>query len=406
MTNNRYSNGRTKLKKGETQRTNGTFMYRWSDTFGGRHTVYAKTLEELREKEEAVLKDNLEGIHHVTSNTTVDSYFEIWKGIKSGIRDSTFTAYLKVYRNYIGPHFGSTPLNDLCYSNIVLFYKRLLEKQGLSIETVRHINLVLSMILEVAIRDGVLRKNPCYGALKELRRKYSGTAKEVRALTQKEQQVLEEYLNKPGRFHFLCPLITVMLYSGMRVGELGALRWADISFEKNDIQINHTLVYDCREKGGFALNPPKTKSSKRTIPMNFRIRTALLMEKARQESNKIKCNVTVDGKRDFVFLDNNGRPYHYRQLNHCLDRISKEINSEIISRGNIDGLTSFPHVHSHMLRHTFATRMREAGADIKATAEIMGHSEISITLNTYTDTSDDIKRHDISLLDLISSETA
>ena len=66
----------------------------------------------------------------------------------------------------------------------------------------------------------------------------------------------------------------------------------------------------------------------------------------------------------------------------------------------INGLTAFPHVHSHMLRHTFATRMREAGADIKATADIMGHNEVDITLNTYTDASEDFKKQEISLLDL------
>ena len=64
----------------------------------------------------------------------------------------------------------------------------------------------------------------------------------------------------------------------------------------------------------------------------------------------------------------------------------------------INGLTTFPHVHSHILRHTFATRMREAGADIKATAEIMGHNEVDITLNTYTDATEEFKRKEIALL--------
>ena len=100
------------------------------------------------------------------------------------------------------------------------------------------------------------------------------------------------------------------------------------------------------------------------------------MEKRRQELKGIKCSVTIDGYSDFIFLDNKGKPFHYKKLNHRLARISEAIDQEIKSKGTVNGLSSFPHVHSHMLRHTFATRMREAGADIKATADIMGHTEV------------------------------
>lgn len=115
--------------------------------------------------------------------------------------------------------------------------------------------------------------------MKELKHQYSGTVKKVNVLTRAEQTLLEEFLSRPGVYNSLFPLITVMLYTGIRVGELGGLKWSDIDFENNEI------------------------------------------------------------------------------------------------------------------------RMREAGADIKATSDIMGHHEVDITLNTYTDTSDEFKRKEISLLD-------
>lgn len=198
-----------------------------------------------------------------------------------------------------------------------------------------------------------------------------------------------------------------MLYTGIRVGELGAMRWADVDFEKNVIEISHTLVFDesTDHKGSvFTLNPPKTKTSERTIPMNPKVKDALLREKNRQMANGIKCSVTIDGLSDFVFLDDKGGLFHYKKLNHRLDRISSAIDSEIKSKGTVNGLTSFPHVHNHMLRHTFATRMREAGADIKATADIMGHTEVELTLNTYTDASEDFKRQEIALLDVLNTK--
>lgn len=402
MPNIRYAKGRAKLKKGEYQRKNGTFEYKWTDRYGGRHSVYAKSLQELRIKEEAILKDALDGINSISLNMTINSYFEIWKKIKSGIRESTLVTYLRNYNRYIEPQFGKTKLKDLTYSSVVMFYKDLIENRGLGISSVSNLNVVLSMILNVAIRDGVLRTNPCTGALKELQRKYANTVKEVKALTNTEQAVLEDFLSRPGTFHCLLPLITVMLYTGMRVGEVGALRWDDVDFERNEINISHTLVYDgkpAKNKSEFALNPPKTKTSERRIPMSLKVREALLMEKKRHEDNNITCMVNVDGYSDFVFLDDKGGLFHYKKLNHRLDRISTAIDSEIKSKGSINGLTAFPHVHSHMLRHTFATRMREAGADIKATADIMGHTEVELTLNTYTDATEEFKRKEISLLD-------
>ena len=405
----RYAKGRIKLKKGEYQRPNGSFEYKWTDRYGKRHSEYAKTLIELRIKEDAIRKDLLDGLTGINLNLTINSYFKIWQKIKSGVRESSFSTYLRLYQRYIETQFGETKLKDLTYSKVVLFYKDLLENHGLGISSVNNINVVLSMILNVAIRDGVLRTNPCNGALKELKRKYAGTKKEVKALTKAEQEVFEDFLKKPGIFHSLYPLITVMLYTGIRVGELGGMRWADIDFEKNQIEIAHTLLFEEKpgQKGSvFSLNPPKTKTSERKIPMNPKVRDALLREKNRQLANGISCNVTVNGYSDFVFLDDNGSLIHYKKLNHRLDRISKAIDNEIKSNGTVNGLTSFPHVHSHMLRHTFATRMREAGADIKATADIMGHTEVNLTLNTYTDASEDFKRQEIALLDQIKTDKA
>ena len=405
----RYAKGRIKLKKGEYQRPNGSFEYKWTDRYGKRHSEYAKTLIELRIKEDAIHKDLLDGLTGINLNLTINSYFKIWQKIKSGVRESSFSTYLRLYQRYIETQFGETKLKDLTYSKVVLFYKDLLENHGLGISSVNNINVVLSMILNVAIRDGVLRTNPCNGALKELKRKYAGTKKEVKALTKAEQEVFEDFLKKPGIFHCLYPLITVMLYTGIRVGELGGMRWADIDFEKNQIEIAHTLLFEEKpgQKGSvFSLNPPKTKTSERKIPMNPKVRDALLREKNRQLADGISCNVTVNGYSDFVFLDDNGSLIHYKKLNHRLDRISKAIDNEIKSNGTVNGLTSFPHVHSHMLRHTFATRMREAGADIKATADIMGHTEVNLTLNTYTDASEDFKRQEIALLDQIKTDKA
>ena len=408
MTNKRYSKGKTtktKLKKGEYQRANGSFEFRWTEKVSPTRSisrcVYAKSIAELREKEAAIQKDINEGIKPVDRNVTINHYYKTWEKIKSGIRESTFFSYSSIYKLYIEPEFGETPLREVSYSKLIMFYKDLIEKKGLGITSVDHLNVVLKMVLDVAVRDEVLRTNPCVGALKELQREYAHTIREVKAMTPAEQIVFEDFINKPGKYHCLAPLLTVMLYTGMRVGEVGALKWEDVDFEKNEIRINHSLFFNgLRSKSGntYTLNPPKTKKSKRSIPMSPLVRSALLDEKQRQKNAGIVCTAVIDGYSDFVFLDDKGEPFHYRKLNHRLDRLSIAIDADVKARGTVNGLTAFPHVHSHMLRHTFATRMREAGADIKATADIMGHTKADLTLNTYTDASGEFKMKAIALI--------
>ena len=398
----RYAKGRIKLKRGEYQRPNGTFEYKWTDRIGARHSVYAKTLIELRMKEEFILKDILDGIKCLNQNVTVNSYFEVWKRVKSGVRETTLVSYIRPYKRYVEPDFGNTKRKELSYSKVVMFYKGLIEKNGLGISTITKVNVVLSMVLDVAVKDGVLRNNPCSGALKELSRKYADTVKTVKALTATEQKLFEEYLNRPGPNHRLCPIITLMLYTGMRVGEACGLRWEDVDFDKEVIHVSHTLLFYDKPTGdgsAYALNPPKTKNSDRLIPMSPKVKEALNLEKQFQDQLGVKCSFVIDGFSDFVFVDAKGQVLHHKKLNHQLAKISKEIDNEVKKQNGIYGLTSFPHVHNHMLRHTFATRMREAGADVKATADIMGHNEVDITLNTYTDSSQEFKRREIALLD-------
>jgi len=399
MSNSRYTKHKTKLRKGEYLRDNNTFEYKWSDKAGKRHSIYAKTLPELRKKEDEILRGMLEGIDYSKLESTVNSYFELWKKVKTGIRETTFASYARFYERYVAPEFGNMKLKNVNYTTIVMFFNSMALDRGLSFSTVRKIEVTLSMVLDLAVRDNVLKTNPCRGALKELQRACGQQVKEVRALTLEEQRIFEAFLAKPGRFHRYCPVFTVMLWTGMRVGEVLGLRWEDVDFENNEISVNHTLLHYDKGKGqgsDYKINPPKTKSSMRTVPMLAKVKEALLQEKQYQEVLGIKCESVIDNYTNFIFLNSNGNVYHHKKLNHRLTLISKAINEEI--HESDPSAPDFPHVHNHMLRHTFATRMREAGADIKATSEMMGHEGILITLKTYTDASREFKNREISIL--------
>ena len=366
MNNSRYANKRIKLRKGEYQRSNNTFAYWWFDKNGKRQFVYAKTLPELREKEEQIIRDTLDGIDYSKLDSTINSYFELWKEIKSGIRETTFTSYVRFYNRYVEPEFGKRKLKNITYSSVVMFLKNLAVEKGLSFGTIRNIKVVLSMVFDIAVKDGVLRSNPSNGTLRELQREFEKNTKDVRALTLEEQKLFESFLARPGHYHQYYAVFTTMLWTGMRVGEVLGLRW-------------------------------EAKSSIRTVPMLPKVREALLEEKEKQEQLGIRCLSEVDGYTNFIFLNSKGNVLDHKKLNNRLTQICKAINREIQAEGNT-AVDEFPHVHNHMLRHTFATRMREAGADMKAVSDMMGHEGILITLTTYTDASREFKNREIALL--------
>ena len=125
--------------------------------------------------------------------------------------------------------------------------------------------------------------------------------------------------------------------------------------------------------------------------------SVLLQEKEFQDLMGIKCVSVIDGYTNFIFLNSKGKVYNHKKLNHRLEVICEAINEEN-RKSNVQNIPEFPRIHNHMLRHTFATRMREAGADMKATSEMMGHEGILITLKTYTNASSEFKRREIATL--------
>ncbi len=400
MNSVRYSQNRTRLRKGEYQRGKNSYMYWWVDKNGKRRYTHSKSLTELRKKEEEIFRNSLDGIDYSKLDATINSYFDLWKELKTGIRETTFASYIRYYERYVQDDFGKMKIKKVTYSSIVLFLKNLAMDKGLSFGTIRNIKVVLSMVLDIAVKDDVIRANPCRGTLKELQREYGKNVKDVRALTLKEQRVFESYLAKPGRDHKFYPVFITMLWTGMRVGEVLGLRWEDIDFENNEININHILLYYDLGKGSgsaYKINPPKTRNSNRIIPMLPIVREALLEEKRYQEAFGIKCETEVDGYTNFIFLNSKGHVWSHKKLNNRLALICKAINDELKDNADPE-LEAFPHVHNHMLRHTFATRMREAGADMKATSEMMGHEGIMITLTTYTDASREFKNREIAVL--------
>lgn len=382
------------LKEGEYQRANGTFEYKWRDKKGKRHSVYAKTLDELREKEIDVLRDALDGIRADKKNITINDLYYRWVQLKKGLKANTFQNYKYMYIQFVEPDFGKTHIADLKRSDVRAFYNHLADSQHIKANTLDTIHTVLHQVLELGVEDDYLRYNPSDNALKELKRAHNNDSEKRRALTIPEQELFEHFLAQQGQYHRWYPIFTVMMWTGMRVGEITGLRWCDIDLVEETISINHTLVYFDKggsERCGFAVNTPKTKAGERTIPMLPKVKEAFLMEKQYQEECGLKCEAVVDGYTDFIFINRFGGTQHQGTLNKALRRIIRDCNYEVLDKDKKNPVL-LPRFSNHSLRHTFTTRMCEAGVNIKAMQDILGHADAETTLQIYTDATKDLKK--------------
>lgn len=386
------SNNRV-LREHESQRANGTYEFKWTDKWGKRRAIYAKTLEELREKEKEVLRDIMDGIRTDKNSLTINDLYYRWEQLKKGLKANTFQNYKYMYKQFVEPDFGNSRIVELKRTDVRAFYNYLADERHIKANTIDSIHTVLHQVLELGVEDDYLRYNPSDNALKELKKAHNQDFEKRRALTQQEQDLLETFLSK-GQYQRWYPIFIVMVWTGMRVGEITGLRWCDIDLKEETINVNHTLVYFDKggsERCGFAINTPKTKAGERIIPMLPKVKEAFHMEKEFQEMCGLKCNAMVDGYTDFVFINRFGGVQHQGTLNKALRRIIRDCNYEVLDKEQKNPVL-LPKFSCHSLRHTFTTRMCEAGVNVKAMQDILGHADAETTLQIYADATKELKR--------------
>lgn len=388
------SKGRV-LKENELQRKDGTYQYRWRTSDHKRHSIYAPTLEELREKEKVVLKDKSDGIRTNAQKVTLNDVYDLWVQLKKGLKDNTFQNYKYMYEQFVRDDIGQHKITTLKRSDIRRFYNYLIDERCLKVATVDNIHTVLHQVLDVAVEDCYLRNNVSDNALKELKQARNLFTERRKALTIQEQEIFLDFLKRSNMYQHWYPIFALMVGTGLRVGEATGLRWNDIDFDNNTISVNHTLIYYNHAKGGcyFGVNTPKTKAGERTVPMIESVREAILQEKEYQKEAGIKCTARVDGFTDFIFVNRFGNTQHQGTLNKALRRIIRDCNQEILDKTkDKDNVILLPKFSCHTLRHTFTTRLCESGINIKVIQSVLGHADISTTLDIYADVTKDLKK--------------
>ena len=374
-----------KLKDGERQRPNGSYEYRWTDKIGKRHSIYAVSLKELREKESKVTLDAIDGIQVSSNSLTINDWYAKWKSLKKGLKENTFQNYQYMYNQYVSGTFGKMKLKQVKRSDVKKFYNDLHEKTGLKVRTIESVHIVVYQVFELAVNDDVIRYNPCEKALKELKNAFPEVEKK-KGLTIEEESTFLRFVESNNRYSRWYPVLVTLFRTGMRIGECMALTWEDIDFEAKTIRICKTLEYFKlvdEHTHTKEIHTPKTVAGIRYIPMLPEVIAALEEEKALQKLIGIECIETINGVTDFVFLNRYGKTLCRESINRTIQRIVRECNMAVELK-QFDGVL-LPKFSCHSTRHTFATRLNEAGINLKAAQSMLGHVDVSTTLNIYTD---------------------
>lgn len=186
------------LRKGENYRkTDGRYSYVYHDAVGVKRTIYAKSLSTLREKEETLVRDQMDGLNvYVAGKANVNFLFDRYISTKTELRSTTYSNYLYTWNHFIRDTFGKKRIKDVKYSDVLFFYNDLVVNQGLQINTLESINTVLRPTFQLAVRDDIIRKNPVDGAYCEIKKRNGGSRKTRRALTVEQQRAFIEYVSK------------------------------------------------------------------------------------------------------------------------------------------------------------------------------------------------------------------
>lgn len=345
-----------------TRRKDGLYMARYTvETQNGpkRRTLYAKTRKEAAKKLTEAQANAQKGITADAGATTVSAFIKDWleDSVRGSVRQSTYQRDESLCRVHIVPALGKKKLKTLNPSDVQRFYRTKLDS-GLSSATVHKLHVVLHKALKRAVRFGLVARNVADDVDAPKVHK-----EEVQPLSSEEARKLLE----TAKGDSLEALYVVAVQSGLRQGELLALRWEDVNFEARTVQVRRTLT---RNGGKLAVGPTKTSKGRRTVRLTQDAVEALQEHLARQ----------------LVEIDKAGDKWQENGLIFCTGK-GTLINPTNLRKRSLAPLlqqAGLPPMTFHQLRHTAATILLLKNVNPKVVSEMLGHATIAITLDTYS----------------------
>ena len=354
------------LKAGESQRSDQTYMYRYNDSRGKRLYVYAKTLDELRQKEQDIDKALALGIHRPPTKTSV---FDLVKTSvdKRRLRDSTRCVYSSNLTWLAEEEFMLRPCTAIKTSDAKSFILKL-ENDGRSYGVIHNVFNMINSSFREAVEDDVIAKNPFDFHLDKL---ISIRPTKRVALTEEELANVLRLFKSDRCYQRWYDEVFILLNTGLRIGEFCGLTDSDVDFKRRRIAVTKQL--NKRSDGTFYIAPPKTDSGNRVIPMTDEVANAIRRIISKRTPDA--AAYTVDGYSGFIFTTNRNTPKTPPAYQQMCNRIEQKYNQIFDHK-----IVFSPHV----LRHTFCSIQAARGLNVKTLQYIMGHSKADVTLNVYT----------------------
>lgn len=382
MSEVRRDNKGRKLFNGESQRKDGKYEYKYQDAWGKRKTVYSWKLTptdrvpagkrddiSLREKIKQIQKDLNSNITPDGGNFTVLELVEKYISQKTGVRHNTRSNYNFVVNVIKKEAFGQKRIDKIKVSDAKEWLIKMQQIDGRGYSSIHTIRGVVRPAFQMAVDDDLLVKNPFEFQLNTVVVNDSVTRE---AITRQQERDFLEFVKNDKHFCKYYDGIYILFKTGLRISEFVGLTKKNLDFENNRIIVDHQLQRTRDMK--YIIEDTKTECGERMVPMTPEVKEAFQRILANRKNPKVEP--MVDGYSGFLYLDKNGRPMVALHWEKYFQHIREKYNK--IYR------IQMPKVTPHVCRHTFCSNMAKSGMNPKTLQYIMGHSDISVTLNTYT----------------------
>ena len=381
MSEKRRDNKGRVLRNGESQRKDGRFMYKYTDNAGNIKYVYswksvktdtvpkgAKDDLSLREKEKLIHRDLEDDIVPCGGEMTVLDLVKKYVSQKTGVKHNTEANYNFVINIIKKEDFGKKRIDKVKLSDAKGWLIKL-QSDGRGYSTIHSVRGVVRPAFQMAVDDDLIRKNPFEFQLATVVVNDSVTRE---ALTRKQERAFLKFVKEDKHFSIYYEGIYILFKTGLRISEFVGLTIADIDLKNGVINVNHQLQR--KRNMEYVIEETKTECGTRLVPMTDEVKKCF--RKIIENRKKPKTETMIDGKVGFLYLDKNDMPMvalHWEKyFQHICEKYNKIYKAEM------------PKVTPHVCRHTFCSNMAKSGMNPKTLQKIMGHSDIGVTLNTYT----------------------
>ena len=381
MSEKRRDNRNRVLRNGESQRSDGRYQFKYTDVWGQPKYVYSWRLDKndriptgkkrdlsLREKEKQIEADRFDQIVPEGGKMTVLSLVQKYVSLKTGIRHNTEANYNFVINIIKKEEFGQRRIDKVKLSDAKAWLIKL-QKDGKGYSTIKTVRGVVRPAFQLAMDDDLIRKNPFEFELATVVVNDSVTRE---AITRKQQRDLLKFIKEDRHFSRYYDGIYILFHTGLRISEFVGLTLSDIDFDNRKIIVNHQLQR--KRNMEYLIEDTKTTSGTRQVPMTDDVYECF--KRIVKNRRKPKVEPMIDGYTGFLFLDKNDMPMVALYWEKYFQHICKKYNRIY--------KVQMPKVTPHVCRHTFCSNMAKFGMNPKTLQYIMGHSDISVTLNTYT----------------------